>query len=213
MKSPYKGKSVVEWNEITKGLIEAHLLDNEEIVKIILESWEAIFNSKIANLTMGTDIIPNPQMLGFFIESITAAKLAEKHPSIWKHGKSKDEKDIVCLTDNNLSIEMKASSSSGKIFGNRSYAQEQSKNATKDKSGYYLTVNFEKSDGITVPKITLIRFGYIEHSDWRAQKSAKGQQANLPPEVYKNKFVTLYEKIKVSKKEQSVIAKKVKQRK
>jgi hypothetical protein len=93
-------------------------------------------------------------------------------------------------------IDRRSSSSAKQIFANRSYAQEQSDTATKDKNGYYLTINFEKTNAPILPKITLIRFGYIEHSDWRAQKSEKGQQASLSPDVYKHKFIVLYEALK-----------------
>ena len=196
MKSSYQNKPFSEWKAITENLLAHHPINQEEIVQIILDAWEGIFNSKICGFQIGKDIFPNPQMLGYFIETITAAHLAKQYPKLWKHGKEKNEKDIVSLLDGDFSVEIKSSSSRKQIFGNRSYAQEQSERATKNKSGFYLTINFEKFkelDENHKPLITLIRIGFVEHSDWRAQKSEKGQQANLAPEVYKNKFITLYE--------------------
>ena len=56
-----------------------------------------------------------------------------------------------------------------------------------------LAVNFEKfTTEITRPQIKMVRFGYLEHSDWIAQSAATGQQARLSPETYRNKFVKLY---------------------
>jgi ScaI restriction endonuclease len=193
---PYKNIPIEDWLKVTNQLIDQHPLDKNDIVEIILYAWDEIFNASIGGLKIGSDFMPNPQMLGFFIETLTAIFLAKKYPTIWKHGKTKEEKDIVCLSDTYFSIEVKSSSSPKQIFANRSYAQEQSDTSTKNKNGYYLTINFEKTVAPILPKITLIRFGYIEHSDWRAQKSEKGQQASLSPDVYKHKFIVLHEALK-----------------
>ncbi|MCU0391090.1 MAG: ScaI family restriction endonuclease [Thermoflexibacter sp.] len=203
MKSPYIGKDENEWQEITQNLLNSHPLNQKEIVDIILKAWDCIFESKICSLQIGKDIFPNPQMLGYFIETLTAVKLAEKYPHIWKHGTEKHEKDIVYLQNDDFSIEIKSSSHASQIFGNRSYAQEQSDNATKDKSGFYLTINHGLNEETQQFEIKLIRFGFLEHTDWRGQKSAKGQQANLSPKVYKNKFVKLYESPEKSKKKRN----------
>lgn len=83
---------------------------------------------------------------------------------------------------------MKASGQLGyKIYGNRSYGQilENADAAKKDKSGYYITVNFY---GQT---LTLLRFGWIDSSDWQAQKSPTGQMAGLGAEVYSHKLLPI----------------------
>lgn len=194
MKSPYTEQNLDDWKSITLDLLNKNPLDQKEIVDIVLNAWNGIFQSKICDLQIGKDIFPNPQMMGYFIETVIASHLSKKYPDIWKHGKEKTEKDIVCLIDEDYSIEVKSSSSSKQIFGNRSYAQQQSDTATKSKDSFYLTINFEKFSDKAKPEITLIRFGYVEHSDWRGQKSEKGQQASLSPFVYQNKFVVLYDK-------------------
>jgi len=74
------------------------------------------------------------------------------------------------------------------IYGNRSYAKSDS---GKCKSGYYLTINFEKIS-TNNPKILLIRMGWLDHTDWRGQKSETGQQASLTKEARESKFITLY---------------------
>ncbi len=65
MTSPYSSKPITEWKEITEKLLTQNPLDKQVIVKIVLESWECIFQSKICNLQIGKDIFPNPQMLGY----------------------------------------------------------------------------------------------------------------------------------------------------
>lgn len=199
MQSPYINKPTSEWKLITKELVSQIPLNTDELVAIVLQSWECIFQSEICELKIGTDVFPTPQMMGNFLETAIAANLSKNHPDIWRHGKEKDEKDVVCLTNQDYSIEIKTSSKFKKIYGNRSYAQAQSDSATKSKDSFYLGVNFEKFesfDGLHKPEISFIQLGYLEHSDWRGQKSETGQQASLSPDTYKNKFITLYEKKK-----------------
>lgn len=87
-----------------------------------------------------------------------------------------------------MSVEMKASGQLGyKVFGNRSYGQvlANAGAAKKDKSGYYITVNFFGQS------LTLLRFGWIDSTDWQAQASATGQMAGLSAEVYNYKLVPI----------------------
>jgi len=39
----------------------------------------------------------------------------------------------------------------------------------------------------------LIRFGWLEHSDWFGQKSETGQEAFLSQEAKENKLIVLYD--------------------
>jgi hypothetical protein len=38
----------------------------------------------------------------------------------------------------------------------------------------------------------IIRFGWLDHSDWMGQKAATGQQARLDPFAEKSKLAILY---------------------
>lgn len=194
MKSPYLNKSTNEWSDITDYLIKKHPLKTTEIVKIILKSWEWIFKSKIGNFNIGKDIFPTPQIMSFLLHELIALALEEKYPRKWKKGEAKDEKDLVYLTNNDYSIEIKASSDKKHIFGNRSYAQEENSKSQKSKSGYYITINFEKFIENKQPEITIIRFGYLEHTDWIGQAAATGQQARLGLDTYKHKLKIIYQK-------------------
>ena len=65
----------------------------------------------------------------------------------------------------------------------------------KSKSGYYLAINFEKFEETEeLPQIRLIRFGWLDHTDWIGQSAASGQQARLPKEVENGKLVVIYKK-------------------
>lgn len=192
MESPYNGKPQEEWQDITVNLVCNHPL-LPELADVVLESWNAIFKSKIGDFYIGKDIFPEPQIMGFFLHDLIALYLSERHQGEYRLGSPHVEKDVHCINDSDLSFEIKTSSNPTQIFGNRSYAQPASGNEAKSKDGFMLAVNFEKfTQENTRPQIKLIRFGYLEHSDWIAQSAATGQQARLSPETYRNKFVKLY---------------------
>ena len=117
------------------------------------------------------------------------------YPKSWRKEKTAADKDVVCITNPDFSLEIKTSSDKNKIFGNRSYAQEVKQGGKKSKSGYYLAINFEKFEETEeLPQIRLIRFGWLDHTDWIGQSAASGQQARLPKEVENGKLVVIYKK-------------------
>lgn len=192
MESPYTNLPQEKWLDKTKELIDKHPLKNE-IKDIVLKSWKDIFNSKIGSFSIGKEIFPSPQILSFFLHELVAHYLSLKYPDRYKVGELKEEKDVHDMQDSSMGIEIKGSSHPTQIFANRSYAQPSSDSETKDKNGYYITINFEKvSKSNPHPKITKIRFGYLEHKDWIAQKAATGQQARLSPEAYQYKLLEIY---------------------
>lgn len=191
--NPYFGKDKQEWKKVTQSLVDNHPLKNE-LVGIVLQSWNSIFESKIGEFSIGKDIFPEPQIMGFLLHELVALYAGKKNNKFCKR-KANAEKDIHCSNNEDLGIEIKTSSDRTHIFANRSYAQPSSSQEKKKKDGYFLAINFEKFDASgKQPEILLIRFGYLEHSDWIAQKAATGQQARLSTETYENKFVTLYKK-------------------
>lgn len=62
-----------------------------------------------------------------------------------------------------------------------------------------LAVNFEKFSSYinpnpVNPSIRLIRFGWLDGSDWVGQTSDKGQQSRLPSSLENYKLLQLYKK-------------------
>lgn len=94
---------------------------------------------------------------------------------------------MLCEYNDYFSFEIKASSQKS-IYGNRSYTKS---DAGKSKSGYYLTINFEKLSKEN-PRILLIQMGWLDHTDWVGQKSETGQQASLTKEAKEYKLITLF---------------------
>lgn len=192
--SPYSGVSPAAWGSVTTKLVDAHPLKMDELVEVVLGAWGAIFHSRIGprGFKIGVDIFPKPQILGFFLHELIPLELQSRYPADWRIEATAADKDIVNLKNPRFSIEIKTSSSAGNIYGNRSYAQE-TEAGKKDKTGYYLAVNFQKCERTTPkPCVTSIRFGWLDHSDWLGQKAATGQQARLPPEVEQSKLLRVY---------------------
>ena len=186
--SPYEGVPVHDWDSVTERLLAEHPVTGEELRDLVAVAWDAIFASSVGLLRIGTDILPQPQVIGFFLHELIPVELA-KIDSNWRRGRG-SEKDAHYAPEPRFSFEIKTSSHLRDIFGNRSYAQV-SEARGKEKSGYLLAVNFEKFGGDARPKITRIRFGWLDHSDWVGQKSQTGQQAHLSHEADRAKLVDL----------------------
>jgi hypothetical protein len=183
-----------QWAKVTKKLIDLHPLATDEIVEVVLDSWESIFATKLGTkgFHIGKDIFPKPQIMGFLLHELIPLELSARYPKTWRGEQEASDKDIVFIPNNIYSIEVKISSNPSHIYGNRSYAQASEKNK-KIKSGYYMAINFDKcSKSNPRPHIRLLRFGWLDSDDWIGQRSATGQQARLSPEVEKNKLIELY---------------------
>lgn len=196
MASPYNGLPPEKWLKVTQKLVKEHPLATDEIVEVVLDTWDSIFSSRMGTkgFTIGKDIFPKPQIMGFFLHELIPLELATRYPKHWRGEKSASDKDIVYIPDEQFSVEVKTSSDPRHIFGNRSYAQ----GATTDKkakSGYYLAINFEKfasTEGRS--NILLIRFGWLDSNDWIGQKAATGQQSRLLPDTENYKLIEIYKR-------------------
>lgn len=194
MKSPYEGRLVAYWDSITQRLLDMHPLNEEEIVDVVLEAWESIMQTKIGGkLQIGVDVFPSPQIMGNYLHMLIASNLSERHPKEWRGEIDKNDKDVVYMPDDTYSIEIKTSSQNS-IYGNRSYGQENNDSYGKQKFGFYLAVNFEKFTPTNLhPKIKRIKFGWLDHSDWKAQTAPTGQNSTLDKDAWNHKLKLLYE--------------------
>lgn len=196
--SPYENLPEIQWKETTKRLINDHPLSQDVLISTVLEAWDGILRTKIANeLQIGIDIFPTPQSLGNYLHELIPVSLEKKYPGQWTRDIEKKDKDLVCVTNPYYSVEIKTSSNANNIYGNASYGQEDSANASsKTKDGYYLAINFEKfipSEKNFIPRIKKIRFGWLDHSDWHSQNASSGQAATISPIVRDNKLLLLYD--------------------
>jgi hypothetical protein len=194
MSDPYKNKEINDWLSITNCLIEEHPLSVNEIEDVVLKSWSSIFNSTFGEkFKIGNHIFPKPQILGFLLHELIPLELNSRYSDKWRGEQNVEDKDIVYIPNEKYSIEVKTSSNPKYIFGNRSYSQSTTTNK-KSKDGYYLTINFGKViKNKPIPKINIIRFGWINSTDWIGQKSQTGQQSRLNPLVYEKKLRIIHQ--------------------
>ena len=196
--SPYASLDESEWKAKTKELVSQHPLDTDTIIDAVLEAWNGILKTKIADeLPIGVAIFPSPQILGNYLHELIPVVLEKKYPGVWSRDIEKKDKDLVYKPDSRFSVEIKTSSNLNNIFGNASYGQEDSANSSsKSKDGYYLAVNFEKfipNDNSFSPKIRKIRFGWLDHADWHSQSASSGQAATISPAARDNKLLLIYD--------------------
>jgi hypothetical protein len=99
MNSPYTDVSPNNWLSITQGLVERHPLSIEEIVDVVLTSWQSIFNSRLGTkgFRIGRDIFPKPQIMGFLLHELIPLELKAKYPDLWRGDISASDKDIVYI--------------------------------------------------------------------------------------------------------------------
>lgn len=193
MASPYLDIPKSDWLKKTEELVKNHPLDMDDLADVVATAWSAIFESRLGGkFRIGHEIYPKPQIMGFLLHELIPLELQSRHPELWRPELAKNDKDLVYIPDQDFSVELKTSSHPSQIFGNRSYAQE-GNGTGKSKDGYYLTVNFTKFEKEKQPFITKIRFGWLDHTDWIAQKSATGQQARVNAESDKLKLKVIYQ--------------------
>lgn len=191
MASPYVGKHETQWADVTRALVQIHPLSLTIIHDVAHAAWGRLWCTRVGDAELGfpfAEADPPATVVGYFFEKLFAKELAARFPAVWRGGRG-SEKDLHCLSNEAFSIEMKASGQLGyKVYGNRSYGQqvENADAAKKDKSGYYITINFYRQT------LTMLRFGWIDADDWQAQKSATGQMAGLGDDVYRYKLLTIH---------------------
>jgi hypothetical protein len=193
MKNPYPADHR-EWPEITGRLLDRYPIPIDELVKVVLSSWEDIFHSRFGARAyqIGREIRPEPQIMGFLLHELIPFNLAAAGAKVWKRGAATTECDAVYLPNPDYSFEIKTSSSARGIFGNRSYAHVGS-TTNKPRGSFFLAVNFGKFSAAQRPEINLIRFGWLAGSDWIGQRAQSGQQARLTKEAKAYKLRIIYE--------------------
>ncbi len=191
MKSPYEGKPESKWLSITSKLVARHPLTSELLLTASQSAWKTLRQTTIGKgkTAIAIENLNVPAtVIGYFFEVLLARELEIRFPGKWRGSRSKEEKDLFYIPDPSKSVEVKTSGQRGyRIYGNRSYGQK-SRNVElvkKEKSGYYLTVNFFGRS------LSLLRFGWIDAEDWKPQTAPTGQMAGLSEAVYASKLISI----------------------
>jgi hypothetical protein len=189
--SPYSGKAEPEWLAITEKLVVSHPLERGLLRDAVIKTWSTLWQTTVGageTSVKLTDLSVPATVVGYFFEVLLARELERREPAQWHGTQSKEQKDLVYIPDPDFSIEIKTSGQAGfKVYGNRSHGQKSENEllVKKEKSGYYITVNFLGQI------LTLIRFGWIDAEDWDPQKAPTGQMAGLRDSVYKFKLISI----------------------
>jgi ScaI restriction endonuclease len=189
--SPYEGKPEKAWHDITKRLLSLHPLKSEELLAVSKVVWQELWETTVGTGSAAVrlaDLKVPATVVGYFFEVLFCKEMEIRYPGKWRANKTGDEKDLVCVPKQEYSIEIKTSGQLGtRIYGNRSYGQKlvNKQSGKKEKSGYYLTVNFHGR------VLTYLRFGWIDATDWKPQASPTGQMAGLPKNVYDYKLIPI----------------------
>ena len=196
MSDYYKGRPPEDWLRITRKLVSRHPLfsDRALLLDCIHQTWDALWATQVGSgdlVVSLAELSPRAQIVGDFFENLLAIQLSRIGP--WRRGSSK-EKDLIFVGNapkGKYDFEIKTSGqATGKIYGNRSYAQPDEEGnlespSRKKRSGYYLCINFWSTT------IYSIRVGWIDPEDWEPQRSPTGQMAGLKDYVYDYKLVPI----------------------
>ena len=81
--SPYENLPDSQWKKVTKKLVNEHPLSSDILIDTVLEAWNGILKTKIADeLQIGRDIFPTPQILGNYLHELIPVFLEKKYPCL-----------------------------------------------------------------------------------------------------------------------------------
>ncbi len=186
--SPYFNQPITNWRGITENIVRQHPISTQELLEVATISWSRLWGSVIGGEIRIDEVELPATVVGYFFQKLFSHELSKRYPSEWRGERLKSDKDLVNILNPQFSTEMKASGQLGySLFGNRSYnqASEASGASGKDKSGFYITLNFYGQ------KMTLLRVGWIDQDDWVPQGAQTGQAAVLKQEVYDYKLINI----------------------
>ncbi len=91
--SPYTGLNANQWEEKTKELFDKHPLSLDEIVKVVLGSWEGILNTRLGTggHQIGIDVFPSPQIMAFLLHELIPLELEHFYPGVWRRDNAVNE--------------------------------------------------------------------------------------------------------------------------
>lgn len=96
--SPYENLPDTQWKKVTKKLVNEHPLSSDILIDTVLEAWNGILKTKIADeLQIGKDIFPTPQILGNYLHELIPVFLEKKYPGQWTRDIEKKIKILYVL--------------------------------------------------------------------------------------------------------------------
>src|SRR3954453_13470425 len=118
-KSPYDGLAQEDWLPKTHPLVASYPVSSDEMVEIVLDEWESIFDSRVGKhgLRIGEHIFPKPQIMGDYLHELIPYEFKAGYPDDWRRDQGGDDKDLVYVPDpDKWSTEIKTSSHPTQVF-------------------------------------------------------------------------------------------------
>jgi hypothetical protein len=174
----------------TQEKIDKFPISMQQLSTLVLDTGIIMLNEKLFGKSLKEIIDSSPNkgaLIGQLFPIAFNQKLVAAHPDVFRPEQHIYEKDIVCIVNRLYDFEIKVSTSDEKILGNQSYANN---GGYKDKSSFYLAVNFDKIDY----SIKLIRFGWLDIEDWGISDSLNGQGSAVNTLAQRSKMITIYKK-------------------
>jgi hypothetical protein len=190
--SPYQGLCVDLWLARTNVLIDKFPLSRSQLFDVVVEAWKDLISTRFGRrgLRIGHGIDMPPSALGSLIEKLVAAVLEDVSGSFRGGLSQAIDKDIICEDDPSFSFEIKTSTNNRGVYGNKSQGQTSSK-SKKIRVGYHLVINYQIPSPACPDGKFIVRFGWLDNSDWKAQDANSGQSAHVPAHIMDVKLVEL----------------------
>jgi hypothetical protein len=197
--SPYDGVDVDGWTAVTSALLASFPTSGSEIVACVQASWDDLAATQLGRhgLRIGAGWKPSAAVTGELLRTLIASNFARLWPGTWRPAAKTAEKDIVCLTDANFSIDIKTSTDANEFFSEKGYAERRAPSSkygpsgANSRSGYYLVVNFDNPQTIADPGIGMIRFGWLAHDDFGKRGGPGGRDIEEDSSA-RRKFTQLF---------------------
>src|SRR5438128_78782 len=144
----YSDRPESEWLGITQRLVAGHPLELDVLRDAVIKTWSTLWQTTVGageTSVRLTELNVPATVVGYFFEVLLARELERREPASWHGTQSKEQKDLVYIPEPELSVEIKTSGQAGfKVYGNRSHGQKSENEllVKKEKSGFYITVNF-----------------------------------------------------------------------
>nr|AIE96874.1 hypothetical protein [uncultured marine group II/III euryarchaeote AD1000_88_C03] len=197
---PFDGLSqsdeyISQYEAIVADLISEHPLSIRDIVEICIRAWNGLLDSRISKegYRFFYDIHIDGRTIGNLLHDLIPRFLSAD----WRVGQIKSEKDCVYIPiPEEFDFEVKGAQGGERslaIHGNRSQDKKSENPDKPDKSGYFLALNYNidrKNPENT--RLTGIRFGWLDESDWKGQEKNTGQQSQPHIFARKHKLARLF---------------------
>ena len=84
--SPYAQIPVSQWATVTQDLLNTFPIKMDDLVKVVFSAWTDIFESAVGRkgYKIGQDILPQPQIMGFFLHELIPLNLEADYLLRWK---------------------------------------------------------------------------------------------------------------------------------